>query len=95
MKYRLYPNVSIEQVCGVHLLIASGNAARHFDYVRVLNETGAEILLMAAEGKDTIEVLHEISKQYEVDEEDIYPGVLRFLSEMESAGYLLPMAGEE
>lgn len=94
MKYRLCANVSLEQVCGTHLLIASGDALQRFEYVRVLNDTGGEIMAMVAEGKDTEDAIHEISIQYEMDEEDIRPGIRSFIDEMETIGYLLPMKGE-
>ena len=94
LKYLLYPSVSLERVCGTYLLIASGDALQRFEYVRVLNDTGGEIMAMAAEGKDTEDVIHEISIQYEMDEEDIRPGIRSFIDEMEAIGYLLPMKGE-
>ncbi len=94
MKYRLYPNVVFERVCGTYLLIASGDALRSFDYVRVLNDTGGEILTMVSEGKDEEEVIHEISLIYEMGEAGIRPGILDFIDEMQTIGYLLPMKGE-
>lgn len=94
MKYRLYPNVVFERVCGTYLLIASGDALRSFDYVRVLNDTGGEILTMVSEGKDEEEVIHEISLIYEMGEAGIRPGILGFIDEMQTIGYLLPMKGE-
>lgn len=86
--------MSLERVCGTYLLIASGDALQRFEYIRVLNDTGGEIMAMAAEGKDTEDVIHEISIQYEMDEEDIRPGIRSFIDEMETIGYLLPMKGE-
>lgn len=94
MKYRLYPNVVFERVCGTYLLIASGDALRSFDYVRVLNDTGGEILTMVSEGKDEEAVIHEISLIYEMGEAEIRPGILGFIDEMQTIGYLLPMKGE-
>lgn len=95
MKYSMNPNISLELVCGKHLLIASGDEMRSLDYVRVLNDTGAEVLAMAAEGKDTEDIIHEISIQYEMDERDIRPGILSFIHEMEKVGYLQSIKGEQ
>lgn len=95
MKYRLYQDITLEQICGRNLLIACGSARQRFDYVRELNDTGADVLRIIKEGKDIEDVICEISKQYEVEEQDIRPGILRFLNEMESIGYLLEVTGEK
>lgn len=95
LKYQLCQNVTLEQVCGTNLLIAYGEALQRFDYVRVLNEVGADILAMVEKGNDAEEIIQDISKLYEMDAEDIRPGILRFLDEMETIGYLLPLAGGE
>ena len=49
---------------------------------------------MVSEGKDEEEVIHEISLIYEMGEAGIRPGILGFIDEMQTIGYLLPMKGE-
>lgn len=93
MKYRLYQDVTLEQICGRNLLIACGNARKRFDYVRELNDTGADVLKIINEGKNIEDIIGEISRQYEVDDKDIRTGILRFLNELESIGYVLPVTG--
>lgn len=90
MKYSLYPNVSIEEICGTYLLVASGNAREKFKYVRTLNEVGGEILSMVQESKDTTEIVQLLAAEYDKKEEEIQVGIIRFLKDMESVGYLIP-----
>lgn len=90
MKYNLYPNVSIEEICGTYLLVASGNAREKFKYVRTLNEVGGEILSMVQESKDTTEIIQLLAAEYDKKEEEIQLGIIRFLEDMVSVGYLIP-----
>ncbi len=90
MKYSLYPNVSIEKICGTYLLIASGNAREKFKYVRTLNEVGGEILFMIQDCKDTMEIVQLIAAEYDKKEEEIQLGIIRFIEDMKSIGYLIP-----
>lgn len=95
MKYKLHPDVSVEEICGTYLLIASGDAKSKFDYVRVLNEVGAEILTLLQENKTIEEIVHELVSEYDILSEDIRPGITRFLQEMETKGYLIQVIGDE
>lgn len=93
MRYSLHPNVSIEEICGTYLLIASGDACKKFEYVRTLNEVGGKILSMVQEGRDTEEIVTLVANEYDKKAEEITYGIYRFLLDMESRGYLL--SGEE
>lgn len=95
MKYSLYPNVSIEEIRGTYLLVASGNAREKFKYVRTLNEVGGEILSMIQESKDTTEIVQLLAAEYDKKEEEIQFGIIRFLGDMESIGYLIPETAEK
>lgn len=93
MRYHLYPNVSLEEICGVHLLIASGEARTKFEYVRVINTVAADIITAVLKEQETDEIVKQLSYEYEMKVPDIESGVLGFLREMETKGYLIPIRG--
>lgn len=95
MRYRLHPNVSLEKICGSYLLVASGEAGSRFNYVTVLNDVGAEILLLAQVRQNKESIIRQLADEYEMRVEDIQPGIIRFLEELQSTGYLIPVIGDE
>lgn len=94
MKYHLCDNVILEQICGTHLLIACGEALIRLEYVRVLNEVGADVLEGIRENRETEEIILMLSREYDVPEEEIRPGIIKFLTELEEKGYLLREKGD-
>lgn len=94
MKYKLCGNVAIEEICGNYLLIACGEAKYEFEYVRVLNEVGARILIMAQEMESSDEIVQELANEYEMPVDEIRPGIFNFLHEMKSKGYLIVIEGD-
>ena len=95
MRFRMAENISLEEICGTYLLIASGEALSRLDYVRVVNEVGAEIITMIMENMDTGMILQRIAQRYEMKEENIRPGICRFIDELTEKGYLILEKGEQ
>lgn len=95
MKYRLHENISVEEICGNYLLVASGDAKDKLNYARGLNEVGAEIIRKVQKRKNTDEIIQELADEYEMPEEEIRSGIVRFIKEMESQGYLIKIKGDE
>ena len=94
MRFRLCQNISIEKICGNNLLVACGDAKYEFDYVRILNEVGARILVMVQELKNPDEICQNLADEYEMSVDEIRPGIFNFLYEMESKGYLIAIEGD-
>lgn len=93
MKYHLCSGVSLEHVCGIHLLIASGQALSRLEYVRVINDVGADILEKILKKEETEDIIYQLSQEYEMNKKDIRNGIFRFLKDLEEKGYLIPDEG--
>lgn len=68
------------------MVIAVGEASKHFHGVFYLNETGRFLWEQLVEGKTKEGMVQALLQEYEVEEEQAWQGVEKFLSSLRDIG---------
>lgn len=90
MKYSIAEGIMLVTICDVSMLVATGTARAKFPFTNNLNETGVFYWKLLEQGKDTDMLTAEAKAVYGRTEEELRPGIEKFLSSLEKAGYIIP-----
>lgn len=86
---KLKPNFEMRNICGEHVVLASGIDNINFNKIISLNGTAATIWEEASKGEFTPESLAKaLTEQYEVDEVTALKDVKAILKNFEEVGVL-------
>lgn len=91
MEYKIQPGMVLKTICGEHLLIATGPAREVCPAMQVINETAAYYWRLLAAGKTTEEMIAAAAKDYKISEEEIAPGVQRYLEGLAAKRFAIPI----
>ena len=79
----------IREVAGSFIVVAVGNAVKDFNGIVNLNETGAFLWKILEKGANREELLAEMLKEYEVDEDTARRDIDAFINKLQEAKLVL------
>lgn len=88
MEYKLLSGVALATVCNENLLVATRRASEKVPAIKEVNETGAFVWQMLAQGESLEEITAKTSAEYEISAEEAKAGLLDFIKTLQSAGYI-------
>lgn len=89
MEYKLLEGVVLTSVCDENLLVATRAASEKVPAIKELNETGAFVWQMLAQGESLEEMTVKTSAEYEISAGEAKAGLLDFIKVLQSAGYVI------
>lgn len=87
LKYKVHPQVALEDVAGCYFLISYGETVG-LPYLREINETGAFYWELAVAGHDLDSMLAIASDFYQEPYERLEKGALAFFCNLMENGYV-------
>lgn len=88
LKYRLHPQVVLEEAAGRHFLVSFGKTDHCLPYLREINDTGAFYWKLAADGYDLDSMLAIASDTYQIPCENLKKGIIAFFNDLQEKGYI-------
>lgn len=78
----------LREVAGSFIVVAVGDAAKNFNAIINLNETGAFLWKLLQNGSDKEKLADELTKEYEVDRNTAMQDIDGFVSKLLEAGLI-------
>lgn len=88
MKYRIQKGLVMEEICGVALLISTVEAREKCPYLTELNESSLFVWNMISDGKNTDEMVKDISEEYHLSMNDAEEILSGFLNNLENQNFI-------
>lgn len=89
MEYKLLEGVVLTSVCDENLLVATRAASEKVPAIKELNETGAFVWQMLAQGESLEEMTAKTAAEYGISPAEARDGILDFIKVLQSAGYVI------
>ena len=90
MTIRIRPGIVLTHVCDQSLLVAAYEARPYCPYVTILNETGEAIWNSLMEGKNTADMIQELTDQFDIPSDtDIEKLIADYIEQLHENGYVL------
>ena len=83
------PGVELLKVSTEYLLVATGEARGHCNYVTQINQSAAEFWDMIDKSYTVQELAEKAAEYYQTEKKKILLPVLAFVNKMSKSGYLL------
>ncbi len=88
-RYKARPGVLLLEVCGEHLLVATGEARGRCPDITQLNDAGTQYWTILCEEGTLKAALDRAQKETGRPVQALLPGLLRYVAKLRESGYLL------
>lgn len=85
---RIKEGFVLREVAGQVIVIATGEASKHFHGMLKLNATGKDIWIGLQKGLTETEIVEDLQKKYQVEREQIEQDVKEFFAQITEMGFL-------